>query len=164
MNRSLLTVFVLFTIILVFNGVCLAGNSSVTLFWTAPGDDGTQGTASEYDVRYAIFPITEDNWDSCLQADGEPVPQVSGSAESFIVTGLADNTTYYFAIKAADEVPNWSGLSNVVSITTPDTQAPGTINDLSGQIVLGDMNGDGILNPIDVLFIMACVFKNECIQ
>lgn len=26
-------------------------------------------------------------------------------------------TTYYFALKVGDEVPNWSGLSNVVSVT-----------------------------------------------
>jgi len=108
-------------------------SSSVTLFWTAPGDDGTSGTASEYDVRYSTSPITEANWGLANQADGEPTPQIAGSSESFVITGLDPNTTYYFAIKAADEVPNWSELSNVVSVTTPDTQAPAAIADLSNS-------------------------------
>jgi hypothetical protein len=41
-----------------------------------------------------------------------------GSAETFTVTGLFPDTTYYFALKAADEVPNWSGISNSPSGTT----------------------------------------------
>ncbi len=88
---------------------------SVMLMWTAPGDDGNEGTASEYDIRYSTSPITEDNWDSATQCIGEPVPQPAGSIESFVVTGLAagTTTTYYFALKPADEVPNWSALSNV---------------------------------------------------
>ena len=39
---------------------------------------------------------------------GEPTPKAAGQAESFTVTGLSANTTYYFALKVADEVPNWS--------------------------------------------------------
>lgn len=33
-----------------------AGIRSVTLAWTAPGDDGKIGTASAYDLRYATAP------------------------------------------------------------------------------------------------------------
>ena len=33
-------------------------NSSVTLTWTAPGDDGSTGTASSYEIRYAKSSIT----------------------------------------------------------------------------------------------------------
>jgi len=35
-----------------------------------------------------------------------------------VVTGLVSNTTYYFVMKAADEVPNWSGFSNVAMAYT----------------------------------------------
>jgi hypothetical protein len=88
---------------------------SITLTWTAPGDDGNIGTASQYDVRYSTSPITETNWGSATQALGEPTPSVAGSTENFMVTGLSPGTTYYFALKTADEVPNWSELSNVAS-------------------------------------------------
>ena len=92
--------------------------SSTTLTWTAPGDDGSQGTASQYDIRYSTSEITEATWNSATQCTGEPTPQTAGSSENFTVTGLTPDTTYYFALKTADEVPNWSGLSNVVSGTT----------------------------------------------
>ena len=91
---------------------------SITLTWTAPGDDGDAGTARQYDIRYSTSPIDEGNWDDATQVVGEMPPKLAGSAESFVVTGLSPGTTYYFAIKTSDEVPNWSGLSNVASGTT----------------------------------------------
>ena len=89
--------------------------SSVQLNWTAPGDDGATGTATTYDVRYSTSTITAGNWAPATQATGEPAPSVAGSSETFTVTGLSPSTTYYFAIKTSDEVPNESAISNVPS-------------------------------------------------
>jgi hypothetical protein len=51
--------------------------------------------------------------------------------EAFEVTSLQPNTTYYFAVRTADEVPNWSGLSNVASgATTEEDSSPSDITDL----------------------------------
>ncbi|UCC44746.1 MAG: fibronectin type III domain-containing protein, partial [Candidatus Zixiibacteriota bacterium] len=125
-----------------------AGNeteTTVTLTWTATGDDGNVGTASQYDIRYSTSSITEQNWDSAVEVTGEPTPGVAGTPESFVITGLGSDTVYYFAIKVADEVPNWSELSNVASRrTSPDQTPPAAIDDLTaatgsdeGQILLG---------------------------
>jgi chitodextrinase len=49
------------------------------------------------------------------------------------VTGLSPATTYYFAMKTADEVPNWSGISNVITKTTaaaPDIIRPAALNNV----------------------------------
>ena len=105
--------------------------SSVDLSWTAPGDDGATGTARTYDVRYSTSTITAGNWASATQATGEPAPSVAGSAETFTVTGLSESTTYFFAIKTSDEVPNESALSNVPSATTADGTAPDAVTDLA---------------------------------
>ena len=91
---------------------------SITLTWTATGDDAGSGTASFYDIRYSTSEITVTNWDTATHASGEPKPQSSGSLETFTVTGLSDGTTYYFAMKVIDNVGNQSELSNVVSETT----------------------------------------------
>lgn len=99
--------------------------SSIMLSWTAPGDDGDIGTASQYDIRYSISPMNDTNWGNATQVSAEPEPSIAGTIQTFAVTGLASSTTYYFAIKAADEVPNWSGLSNVANQTT-DTATPPT--------------------------------------
>lgn len=107
-------------------------SNSVTLTWTAPGDNDDVGTASEYDIRYSLSLINESNWASATQVSGEPAPQIAGSAETFTVEGLESNTTYYFALKSADEVPNWSDISNVISRTTlEETDAPAAIANLT---------------------------------
>lgn len=106
--------------------------TSLTLVWSAPGDDGATGTASEYDIRYDTIPITDANWGSALQVNNEPAPQAAGTPESLTVNGLIEGTTYYFALKCADEVPNWSGLSNVATGNTElDITPPATIDDLA---------------------------------
>jgi len=110
--------------------------NSVTLTWTAPGDDGTTGTAAEYDLRYATEPIALANWSNLERLEGLGGPQPAGSVESYDISGLAPGTAYYFAVRTADEVPNWSGLSNIANAATPDLNIPpGDIRNLAGSEV-----------------------------
>jgi len=92
--------------------------SSIDLSWTAPGDDGISGIATNYDVRYSTSPITTNNWSLAMKATGEPTPLAVGSAQSMTVSGLTYSTTYYFAIKTSDEMQNESNLSNIVNRST----------------------------------------------
>ena len=85
---------------------------TVELVWTAPGDDGGVGTASTYVIRYDAGEITEANWGSSTNVTGEPAPGPAGSAESMTVSGLNPGQSYYFALKAQDEIPNVSAISN----------------------------------------------------
>jgi phosphodiesterase/alkaline phosphatase D-like protein len=108
--------------------------NSVTLSWTTPGDDSLSGTASQFDVRYSTSPITGANFASATRFAGTPAPTAPGTSQNVVVTGLSPATTYYFAIKTADDVPNWSLISNVVSKTTlaaPDTIRPVAIANVS---------------------------------
>ncbi|HEY6573241.1 MAG TPA: fibronectin type III domain-containing protein [Candidatus Eisenbacteria bacterium] len=111
-------------------------DSSVVLQWTAPGDDGNTGRATSYDLRYRTVSVSGTDtlswWNSATQVSGEPVPGTAGSTDSLRVRGLTPLTTYYFIIRAADEVPNWSGYSNVASkTTTGDTTPPAAITTLA---------------------------------
>ena len=113
-----------------------AADSTAVLHWTAPGDDGTVGRATSYALRYRNAAITGTDtlgwWNVATQAAGLPVPGVSGSTDSVRVRGLTPLTTYYFVVRTADEVPNWSGFSNVAVVTTSgDAIAPAAIADLS---------------------------------
>ncbi|HVP58897.1 MAG TPA: choice-of-anchor D domain-containing protein [bacterium] len=92
--------------------------TTAVLTWTAPGDDGMTGTASTYDVRYAVGEAAAFVWNTATQATGEPTPKVDGTHETFTVTGLTAGTTYTFALKTGDEVPNWSAISNLVTHAT----------------------------------------------
>lgn len=98
-----------------------SATASVTLSWTAPGDDGMVGRAQAYSLRYSLAPITESNFNSATAVAGLPAPAPPGSTESFTVGGLVPNTVYYFAIKTRDEAFNWSPLSNVLFLAIPTT-------------------------------------------
>lgn len=92
----------------------------VRLYWTAPGDDGSFGRASHYDIRYSESIITENNWHTATRVDFVPTPGFSGQPQYFVVSDLDPATSYYFAIRTADDLFNWSPLSNVVQKTTPE--------------------------------------------
>ncbi len=92
--------------------------TQVDLRWTATGDDGLQGTANAYDIRYAATPISEATWEDATPVDGEPKPAPAGTLERMTVTDLQPATTYYFAMKVMDNVGNASELSNIVVFAT----------------------------------------------
>ena len=104
----------------------------LTLAWTAPGADGSRGTATAYDVRYGAAAITSANWGDASQVTSEPVPHAAGSAETCTITGLPSGTPCFVALKTRDEIPtNWSGLSNVVSATPSSNAPPAAVTSLA---------------------------------
>lgn len=115
-------------------------DSTATLTWTAPGDDGNTGTASSYDLRYrTVAPTGTDTltwWNAATKATGLPHPGASGSTDSVQVRNLDPTKTYYFILKVGDEVPNWSTYSNM-AVRTPyvDHTPPAAISDLSVALV-----------------------------
>jgi len=93
-----------------------ANQGEVNLSWSAPGDDGSTGTATAYIIKYSTSSIaTDTQFNAATDVTGEPTPSVAGTSESMTVTGLTPGQTYYFAMKTQDEVPNTSTLSNCVS-------------------------------------------------
>jgi hypothetical protein len=88
--------------------------ASVTLTWSAPGDDSLSGLAWRYDLRYDLTPITPQSFVIAIPVEGLPWPVTPGHRQTFTVTGLAPGARYYFAIRTADERGNWSRISNVV--------------------------------------------------
>jgi chitodextrinase len=111
---------------------------AVTLAWTAPGDDGLIGRAARYDLRFSTTAISAADtltwWNAASVFDmSGRVPAASGTADSVLVTGLTPATRYYFILRAADEVPNWSGFSNLAIVDTRDVIAPSRIADLRAR-------------------------------
>ncbi len=113
--------------------VAATTHQSITFTWTATGDDGSEGQASTYDVRYALDgPMSEAKWDaeplnraSALtdpygvpHPDKVVYPAESGEDESVEFAGLAAGTTYYFGIKACDEAGNCSPVAAADGATT----------------------------------------------
>ena len=126
-----------------------AGTTSgtVTLSWTATGDDGNIGTASSYDLRYSTSPIDATNFDQATPVEGVPIGGPAGTSESHKVTGLDYSTTYYFALKVKDNVGNASGISNVVSATTKAVKVVFSDNMESGGGNWTITGSDGVGGP-----------------
>ena len=123
---------------------------SLTLTWTAPGDDGNQGTATQYDIRYSALPITtEIEWSAANQISNIPSPQSAGSSEILIVTDPIPSTGCFFALKTSDEIPNWSDLSNCASVTSSEDgngrAAPRLMLNLDGQVTSWLVQPNGTL-------------------
>jgi hypothetical protein len=92
-----------------------AGTGTVTLHWTAPGDDSISGTAAVYDMHCSGYPMTALNFWKTQWVAHMPKPHAAGTQESLTVTGLMANQVYYFSVRSADEAGNWSAMSNIVS-------------------------------------------------
>jgi hypothetical protein len=86
------------------------------LNWRAPGDDGFRGRARAYDVRYWTSDVP--SWEEAIPVEGEPLPGTALETDSVWVEGLETNSEYLFALRASDEVENWSSISNIVTETT----------------------------------------------
>lgn len=93
------------------------GNVDTTciLMWLAPGDDGTEGTASEYDIRYSTDSSTLAGWTNATQVIDELSPSSAGQAELYAIDNLQPDSNYYFAIKTVDDGDNISQISNIVT-------------------------------------------------
>ncbi len=108
---------------------CAQGPDSVTVRWTAPGDDGRIGTASVYQLRFSDSPIDAGNFAAAILVAATSAPRPAGSSESVTVRGLVRGTPYWFAIRTQDDAGNWSGLSNVLmwdwNLDTAPPAAPG---------------------------------------
>lgn len=97
------------------------------LSWIAPGDDLAQGTSTSYEIRLSSTTIPGIDafawWNKALPLSDVPTPRRAGSRESFTTGNLATSTTYYFAVRASDEVKNVSPIS-VLSIRIGTTPTP----------------------------------------
>lgn len=113
-----------------------AQTGSITLTWTAVGDDSLTGTANRYQLRWAISPPTantpaalESWWVGAAQITGLPVPLAAGATQSMTIPGWTTGT-YYFMLRAFDEANNVSGYGNIAIKSVTDAARPAPIIDL----------------------------------
>ena len=138
------------------------------LSWTSPGDDGDDGEATLYLIRYLdeqqvsdllglpslngvsmseIEQVVVDNFDDATQVSEFIEPQDAGNTEFVSIpridyTGM---TSYFFAVATNDEVGNTSDVSNVVELNTPLIQADITSSNpascIGDALAVGEIGG-----------------------
>jgi len=115
--------------------------AAAELSWTAPGDDGNTGTATEYDIRFSTDGAIEDSTDfaDATRILDVPNPEEAGTEQSFVVNGLPFDTETHFAIRSFDAVGNESDLSNSPSVQTQEGPVASITPDtVSTNVVIGE--------------------------
>jgi len=105
-----------------FSAELIVDSGSVKLSWTAPGDDGLQGQAMCFDIRYLDRPIDDSNWMEAIPLSGKPLPEPAGTPQEillqdFLSGAQAGGGTLCFAMQCRDEAGNISAISNLASIS-----------------------------------------------
>ncbi|MBN1385258.1 MAG: gliding motility-associated C-terminal domain-containing protein, partial [Elusimicrobia bacterium] len=104
----------------------------INLKWSASGDNGINGVISSgyYEVKWSTN--SADRWDSINSVSWSTSTVIPGDSQYKAITGLIKGTTYYFWVKTADEVLNWSDISNTATnFAQLDYIKPSPITDLA---------------------------------
>ncbi len=103
----------------------LLGDGKAEVRFTAPAEAG-DGHVVRYQVKAATLPIAayeqwdyardvgkKRNWWRAVNCKGEPAPGSPGTKERFVVSGVPQGETVYFAVRSFDDGNNRSAISNV---------------------------------------------------
>ena len=98
------------------------------LVWTAPGDDGNDGTAARYEIRASQDSLTLVAWDAAALLDGAPEPGLVGTTHNWRLPDPYQSGRWFVAVRTFDEEDNGAPLSNVIAteeaVTFPRTTSP----------------------------------------
>ncbi|MDQ5836669.1 MAG: S8 family serine peptidase, partial [Acidobacteriota bacterium] len=86
---------------------------SVTLSWTAPGDDGNTGRARIYELRFSDTDLSADAQFTQARRLVAPLPANAGTAQSFNVKLPFRHPTGFFGIRAVDNAGNAGPVASV---------------------------------------------------
>ncbi|XP_077986346.1 calcium-activated chloride channel regulator 1-like, partial [Glandiceps talaboti] len=139
-------------------------NATVTLQWTATGDDMDKGTATLYDLRYATdFEKIVSDFDGCDQLTNANLtngtltdPKENGQTETVTANlpSSGPGFTYYFSIRAIDDVDNIGESSNIAHTTIVaavpgiTTNIPTTIDDATSILPYTQTDTATLAQPI----------------
>jgi hypothetical protein len=118
-----------------------ANPGELALSWTAPGDDGQNGTIllGAYRIHYSTISGTSFSTASA-QVEVSTALASLGRLEEYTATGLDAGATYYLRVWARDDADNWSAVSNgATAYATPQplTKVLGHVMNVSSQGITG---------------------------
>jgi len=134
------------------------------LAWTAPGDDGFDGEAALYDIRYlkqSDVPAGANGaawlaggWASARELVNEPEPATSGRIQQLLIPRLDPGETVWFGVKVFDEIGQVSKLGQIAGpirirrLAIPVRTAAATAWPNFGLTLdqAGDLNADGLMD------------------
>ncbi len=114
-------------------------DGSISLVWTAPGDDENEGRAASYVVKTSVYPIlTEEDWNDAEGKPGEPIPSPAGTVEHMTIRNLISASYVYVGMRAVDDFFNMSPIGNSIKVLVRGIDIGGrTLNAATGEPVQG---------------------------
>ncbi|OGS21987.1 MAG: hypothetical protein A2252_00395 [Elusimicrobia bacterium RIFOXYA2_FULL_39_19] len=109
-------------------------SNKILLFWSSPGDDGDTGTLNygRYAIQYstdAAFVWNRSTADLVIST----INVNPGQSQYCVFDAILEDTSHYFHIWVADDVLNWSPLSNGATCFVQVIN-PGAITDLTAAV------------------------------
>ena len=101
-------------------GASALAGSTASLRWQAVGDDGSNGLANLYELRYAAFELSAANFSQGILVS-LPKPAAAGNIETAAISGLVPGLTYFFGIRTWDELNNRGPVSFSPPVDMNDT-------------------------------------------
>ena len=127
-----------------------AGNAQVTLSWTNPADSDFAGVIVLVKTAASLaVPVAGTSYalNASVAGDAGTTVAYKGNAANAVITGLTNNTKYYFAVYAYDERPNYAATAATVDaipgppvISTP--ALPADVH-VGGQLTFTATSGTG---------------------
>jgi hypothetical protein len=152
---------------LLFSGRVSVGDTSGptntrVLAWTAPGDDGRNGTAAQYDLRYLRQSDLDKwglnngpdalrrHWSQAHELLHEPFPRKSDTLAQIFLPRVFSGEDVWFGLRTMDETGQTSPISDIAGpirvqrLLLPVRPLPGDTVVGFGEVVAwaGDLNGD----------------------
>lgn len=132
----------------------------IRLQWTSPGNDGSYGRASTYEIKRSTSVISNDA--TCNQATPIAhtlIPKPVGLTEVLELDGLSPSTQYYFCIRAFDIAGNrnsWTGNVSATTYSVPDLIPPAAVTGATATAIDGStiqlnwtsVGGDGMTGSV----------------
>ncbi|MFH2048658.1 MAG: putative Ig domain-containing protein [bacterium] len=167
-------------------GYTLFDYDSLTLFWTTPGDDSSEGQAMYYDLRYNYTGITvENDYVNAYKYTELGYPPIPGTVDSLTIQlvdlqDISGKDFLYLTMRAADELNQYSPIGNTIKIQISpficgDTDNDGTGPNVADLVYLvnylfkggtappiiesGDVTNDGIILVNDLVYLVNYIFK-----
>ncbi|MEW6556691.1 MAG: gliding motility-associated C-terminal domain-containing protein [Elusimicrobiota bacterium] len=121
------------------------GFTSVELKWFAPSENAPRTpqlpfdnlTNGYYDIRFSTSGSIPDNvaWNSIPSSNRRVISTttVIGDAQSYTVTGLKDDTTWWFCLRSIDDAGLISAYSNSPQAFTLDATPPAQVSNFAAQ-------------------------------
>lgn len=101
-----------------------------TFTYTSVGAHGLTGQAVSVQMRMAQSEDSLINhWDSCyiVSVWSAPAPLLHDTVHLPLTVDM--DVTYYFALKTVNNLPKWSGISNIINLEWIDYSPPAPIGD-----------------------------------